>query len=214
MPLHSSASGTELHESKRQKQPVRAASIANVTIGTPGTTMDGVTLGTGDRVLLKDQSTLSDNGPYVWTGAATPLARASDGALSSDFVALFIIGVQEGTVNAGTHWVFTSDTTGFAIEVDDIEFTNMTNPVFGSAVTAPSLTATGLTGAINSSRYAGAVNGAAPASGSFLVGDYVVDRTYGGMWICTVAGSPGTWRSLGAPPDVAAARLYLATNYS
>jgi hypothetical protein len=176
--------------------------------------MDGVTLSTGDRVLLKDQSTASDNGPYVWSGAATPLVRSSDGALSSDFVSLFIIGVEEGTVNASTHWVFTSAAAGFTIEVTSVAFTNLTNPVFGSAVSAPSLTATGLTGAINASRYAGAVNGAAPASGSFLVGDYVIDRTYGGMWICTVAGSPGTWRSLGAPPDVAAARLYLATNYS
>ena len=50
----------------------------------------------------------------------------------------------------------------------------------------------GLTGAIQQSRYVGATASGAPASGSFQAGDFIVDRT-GGIWVCTVAGTPGVW---------------------
>ena len=50
----------------------------------------------------------------------------------------------------------------------------------------------GLTGATSPTRYVGATVSGAPASGSFNVGDYVIAQN-GGMYVCTVAGSPGTW---------------------
>lgn len=50
----------------------------------------------------------------------------------------------------------------------------------------------GLTGATQAARFAGATVSGAPASGTFAVGDFVVDQT-GTMWVCTVAGTPGTW---------------------
>lgn len=214
MPLHSSASGLQLHESKRQKEPVRAASTAAVTIASPGATLDGVTLSTGDRILLKNQVAAATNGLYLWTGAATPLARTDDAFLTTDFWALFIVGVREGTVNASTYWTFTSDVNGFVIEVNPITFQNLVNPTFGTSISTPAVGVTGLTGAVNASAYIGAVNGAAPTTGAHNVGDYVVDRTTGGFWVCVTAGTPGTWRPVGSPADVAAARLYLATNYS
>lgn len=52
------------------KQEVRAASTANLSITAPGATIDGVAMVSGDRVLLKNQSTPSENGIYVWNGAA------------------------------------------------------------------------------------------------------------------------------------------------
>jgi len=51
---------------------------------------------------------------------------------------------------------------------------------------------TGLPGATAASRYAGATTSGAPVSGTFAVGDYVVDQK-GFIWICITAGSPGTW---------------------
>jgi hypothetical protein len=54
----------------------------------------------------------------------------------------------------------------------------------------------GLTGATSASRYVGATASGAPASGTFAVGDFVVDHS-GSAWVCTVAGSPGTWVELG-----------------
>ena len=54
---------------------------------------------------------------------------------------------------------------------------------------------TGLTGATAASRYVGGTASGAPASGTFAIGDFVIDRT-GKIYICTVAGTPGTWSAV------------------
>lgn len=69
--------------------------------------------------------------------------------------------------------------------------------------------ATGLTGAVAASRYAGATASGAPTAGTFEVGDWVIDRT-GTIWICTVAGTPGTWAS----PSAGGGVLLAANNLS
>lgn len=55
----------------------------------------------------------------------------------------------------------------------------------------------GLTGATAATRYVGATASGAPASGTFAVGDFCIDQT-GLVYVCTVAGSPGTWVGAGA----------------
>lgn len=67
-----------------------------------------------------------------------------------------------------------------------------TGIVPGSAF-APS----GLTGAVAASRYVGATASGAPTAGTFAVGDYVLDQT-GKIWVCTTAGTPGTWTQIGS----------------
>ena len=54
----------------------------------------------------------------------------------------------------------------------------------------------GLTGATAPSRYVGATTGGAPVSGTWAVGDFVIDQS-GQIWICTTAGTPGTWTKAG-----------------
>jgi hypothetical protein len=56
---------------------------------------------------------------------------------------------------------------------------------------------TGLVGANIPFTLAGAVQGAAPTTGKFDVNDVVLDLTNGGFWVCTAAGSPGTWTYFG-----------------
>lgn len=68
---------------------------------------------------------------------------------------------------------------------------------------ATTVSAAGLTGATAASRYVGGTSSGAPISGTFLAGDFVIDRT-GKTWICTVAGSPGTWVNVGALPAAVA----------
>lgn len=80
------------------------------------------------------------------------------------------------------------------------------NPTFSTEVTGTDFKATGLTGALAASRYAGGTNSGPPTSGTFAVGDWVIDRT-GSAHICTVAGSPGTWKSLRSPTFLAADTL-------
>lgn len=51
-----------------------------------------------------------------------------------------------------------------------------------------------LPGATAATRYAGATAVGSPTSGEYELGDFIVDQT-GFVWICTEAGSPGTWVS-------------------
>lgn len=62
----------------------------------------------------------------------------------------------------------------------------------------------GLTGAVAATRYVGATVSGAPVTGTFAIGDFVIDQT-GLVWVCTVAGTPGTWR--GNANDLAHAEI-------
>ena len=50
----------------------------DITVASPGATLDGVTMSAGFRVVLNGQSTGSENGIYTWNGAAVPMTRTSD----------------------------------------------------------------------------------------------------------------------------------------
>lgn len=83
------------------KQAVVVASTTNiVSLSAPGSTMDGVTLTDQMRVLLKNQTTASQNGIYVYTAGTTTLAYAPDWALTVDESGA-VVSVDKGTVNAG-----------------------------------------------------------------------------------------------------------------
>lgn len=84
------------------KDNVRVASIANVTVSAPGAAIDGITLAASDRVLLKDQTVATENGIYIFNGAATPATRALD-ANAFDELESAVVTVDEGT-NAGSTW--------------------------------------------------------------------------------------------------------------
>lgn len=63
---------------------------------------------------------------------------------------------------------------------------------FAGTVSAPAVSAAGLTGAVAASRYVGATASGAPVAGTFAIGDFAVDQA-GRIWVCTTAGTPGTW---------------------
>ena len=92
------------------KNSCRAATTANITIATAlnnGDTLDSVvTLATNDRVLVKDQSTGSQNGIYIVQ--ASP-ARATDFDENSEVTSGAFIHIEEGTANANTNWALTTD---------------------------------------------------------------------------------------------------------
>lgn len=69
----------------------------------------------------------------------------------------------------------------------------------------------GLTGATASTRFVGATASGAPASGTFAVGDFAVDQT-GKMFVCTVAGTPGTWVQVAASSSTVGEQLDRKTN--
>ena len=90
-------------------QPVRVASTSFGTLSSDfanGQTVDGITLSTNDRILIKDQSTASENGIYIVTSGAP--TRSSDFDSATDAVNGKIVFVQDGTTNGNTGWQFTS----------------------------------------------------------------------------------------------------------
>jgi hypothetical protein len=94
-----------------KRQRVRTATTANITISTAlnnGDTLDGVSLATGDLVLVKNQSAAEENGVYV-VGASPARASEFD---SYDEHPGSLIAVQEGTTNADTVWLCTSNVGG------------------------------------------------------------------------------------------------------
>jgi hypothetical protein len=85
------------------KKAVRAASVGNVNTASPGSAIDGVTLVAGDRVLLKDQTTASQNGIWNWNGAAVAMTRTTDADEGPELVNA-AMAVSEGTINKETIW--------------------------------------------------------------------------------------------------------------
>jgi len=93
------------------KNSVRVATTANGTLATAfanGQTVDGITLSTGDRILLKDQSTGSENGIYTVNSSGAP-TRATDFDADSEVTGGTFFFVEEGTVNADNGFVMTND---------------------------------------------------------------------------------------------------------
>jgi phage-related tail fiber protein len=93
------------------KQSVRAASTANGTLASAfanGSVIDGVTLATGDRILLKNQTTGSENGIYTVNASGAP-TRATDADSSAKVTAGMAAFVSEGTTNGNSAWLLTTD---------------------------------------------------------------------------------------------------------
>lgn len=120
---------------KDYKNSVAAASTANITITAPGTTMDGVTLSNGMRLLLKDQTTASQNGIWVFNGSAAALTRPADFPTGSTGLVEqgATVVVDGGTNNIASQWTLT--TTG-AITVDTTSLVFTRTTAAGASYTA------------------------------------------------------------------------------
>ena len=86
------------------KDPVRVATTANGTLTTAfanGQVIDGVTLVTGDRILIKNQTAAAENGIYTVNASGAP-TRATDADENAELQRGTAVYVQFGTVNGGT----------------------------------------------------------------------------------------------------------------
>ncbi len=116
------------------KPSVRLASTANQALsdGTAFPTIDGVVTAAGDRVLLKNQTTTSENGPYVVGGSAGAwtLTRSTEGDANGELTPGAFWYVEEGTANGKTQWRI--ENTGTIV----VGTTAITINQFGGAATA------------------------------------------------------------------------------
>jgi hypothetical protein len=92
------------------KASVVAATTTNGTLATAfanGQVVDGVTLATNDRLLIKNQTDATANGIYTVNASGAP-TRSTDMNLGSEFPSAYVF-VEQGTVNADTGWVCTNN---------------------------------------------------------------------------------------------------------
>jgi hypothetical protein len=96
-------------EGLKAKEAVRAATTVAGTLATSfedADVIDGVTLATGDRILIKNQVAAEDNGIYIVQASGAPVRSADFDSISPiDEVNKAFVAVQEGTSNAGKLFV-------------------------------------------------------------------------------------------------------------
>lgn len=92
------------------KDAVVVATTTNWTLATAfasGQVVDGYTLVTGDRILIKNQTTASENGIYTVNASGAP-TRATDADTEGDILDA-VVWVSKWTTNADTQWKMVTD---------------------------------------------------------------------------------------------------------
>ena len=126
------------------KASVRAATVGDNTLASKyqnGDVIDGVTLATGDRILIKNQATASENGIYVVNASGAP-TRSTDADTSAELTSNFAVFVEEGTVNADQGYVLTNNG-AITIGTTELVFTQFTG--LGQIIAGTGLDKTGNT---------------------------------------------------------------------
>lgn len=169
-----------LSSSTAIKGPVKAATATNITLS-GAQTIDGVSIVTDDRVLVKNQTTASENGIYI--ADTGPWRRAKDFNKTRDVKQGTLVIVNGGTVGAGIWQVTTADP--ISIGTSNITFQIVSNAAL--AGTTPGATGLALLAAASVAAAWGIVSaGMAFADTSSVVGSAAK------MWNPTYFGNPGT----------------------
>lgn len=117
------------------KDSARVATTANLNLAAPGATIDGITMATSDRVLVKNQTAPAENGLYIWNGAATPATRAPDASTAAELEQA-VVTIEEGTSAAAT---FRQTSVNFTLDSGAVAWTS-----FGTSAGAASETVAGV----------------------------------------------------------------------
>jgi len=117
------------------KDSARVSTQGNLNLASPGAAVDGITMAANDRVLVRSQTTASENGIYIWNGSAVAMTRSLDMSTAVE-VEQAITTVEEGT-NAGVSYRQT------AVNVT-LGTTSLAWTLFGSSAGAASETSAGI----------------------------------------------------------------------
>lgn len=175
------------------KESVRAASTGNITkSGTQ--TIDGVSLISGDRVLLKNQTTGSENG--IWVVSAGSWSRSTDADTNAEVNSGMYVWVEEGTTNINSAWVL-STANPITLNTTSLTFVQVSG--LGQITAGNGLTKTGNTLDVvtaNSGRIVVAADSIDLASGIATTGTFheVTIDTYGRV---TLGANPTTLAGYG-----------------
>ena len=117
------------------KDSCRVATQSNLSLSSPGSTIDGITMAASDRVLVRNQTTQSQNGIYIWNGAAVAMTRALDANTFNELEQAVTV-VEEGTDAGAT---FRQTQVNGTIDSSNVVWTS-----FGTAAPAASETTPGI----------------------------------------------------------------------
>lgn len=121
------------------KDSVKVATTASITLSGLQS-IDGVTVSADDRVLVKDQSTGSENGLYLAKSGSW--ARADDLAAGVDAAGVFVF-IESGSTQADQGFVCTSDSGSAVVGTNSLAFTQFSGS--GSFTAGDGLDLTGTT---------------------------------------------------------------------
>lgn len=117
------------------KDSARVSTQGNIDLASPGAALDGITLTSGDRVLVRAQTDAEDNGIYIFNGAVSAATRAADASTAAELEQATIT-VEEGTDAGAT---FRQTQVNFTLDTDDVLFT-----AFGTSAPSASETTAGV----------------------------------------------------------------------
>lgn len=117
------------------KDDVKVSSASNINLLAPGAAIDSVTMTASARFLARAQTDPTENGIYIWNGAATPATRAADATPGTELSAA-IVTVREGTSAGVTYRQTTVDP---VLGTDSVLWTS-----FGAAAAATSESTSGI----------------------------------------------------------------------
>jgi hypothetical protein len=160
------------------KASVRAATTGNITLSNTQT-IDGIALSVGDRVLVKNQTTGSQNGIYVVASGAWTRATDFDNTPDIEVSPGTFFFVEEGTTQADNGYVVSTNG-AITIGTTSIEFTQFSGA--GQITAGDGLTKTGNT--INAVGTADRI--------SVAVDSIDIAATYAGQTSITTLGTIGT----------------------
>lgn len=155
----------------------RVASTTNVNIASAPSSIDGVALTAGDRVLLKDQSAPAENGIRIFTAAGAALNRAPDMDVWAEVPGTVVV-IQEGSTYPDTVWLCTSNAGG-TLNTTAITFVNWGTTILDGTLALAKLANIAANTALgNYTGSSGAVTAQAIAANQFLArssaGNYTV----------------------------------------
>ena len=194
------------------KAAVRTSSTTDVDLEAPGAAIDGVTLSSGDRVLLIGQAAAAENGIYVWSGASAALTRAADANSAAELKGAAVF-VMEGT-RADQAYTLVTDGT-ITVGTTALSWTQFTG--LGQVVAGAGLTKTG-----NQMDVVGTVNRITVNSDSIDIASTYVGQntittlgtitagTWNGTTIAVANGGTGATDAAGARSNLGATTKYSA----
>ena len=112
---------------------VAAVAVTNVNLSAPGATIDGYSFLTNDEVLLTGQTTSSQNGIWIWNGAASALTRPNEFVSGGVVKRGRTLMVMNGAVYAGSLWALYATAAGLTIDTTAQVWTQSISPAVAPA---------------------------------------------------------------------------------